>query len=327
MVSRSLLGRISTSLFASFMLAFSPIFWSNISPQQFPQIFPQHATSLCKSFSLLCDLKLCKSMRSFHGGFNSALGGNCCQTATFVARSILHLGENGIRMFVKGKNHPREYYALPFYKVEQRTTPCTTSNLSNGFPTLRFSWLSHFSSAGCQGLLPRDLSHLYSLLISLHMPQMFLVLTCRAWDCKTCSVYSLQSWGVTWQQCMMWWVPKILRALPFSTDQVVSSHSTWSDLMYSSVATSSFDHPCASRDHTCLCCTLLSKWFWVMRWLFSWFSHHGIKIRVWALLLSLCFSHLLVKVFYQESIIAITPVFSPDFFAYAPNVLVLACRA
>ena len=38
-----------------------------------------------RSFSLLSDLKLCKSILSFHGSFNSALGNNCCQTATFVA--------------------------------------------------------------------------------------------------------------------------------------------------------------------------------------------------------------------------------------------------
>ena len=119
--------------------SFGPISRHNNFRRSFHNMLQAYA----RSFSLLCDLKLCKSILSFHGGFNSALGGNCCQTATFVARSILHLGENGIHMFVKGKNHPREYYALPFYKVEQRTTPCTTSNLSNGFPTLRFSWLSH----------------------------------------------------------------------------------------------------------------------------------------------------------------------------------------
>ena len=47
--------------------------------------------------------------------------------------------ENRSRIFVKGNNHPREYYAVPFYKVERQTTISMTSNLSNAFPKLQFS--------------------------------------------------------------------------------------------------------------------------------------------------------------------------------------------
>ena len=97
--------------------SFGPISRHNNFRRSFHNMLQAYA----RSFSLLCDLKLCKSILSFHGGFNSAIGGNCCQTATFVATSILYLRHlfekrNKFLYLLKGRTTHVSTTLFPFTK-------------------------------------------------------------------------------------------------------------------------------------------------------------------------------------------------------------------
>ena len=84
------------------------------------------------------------------------------------------LGEKQSLIFVKVKNH-QTAQVLHFYKVERQTTLSTTSNLSNGFPKLQFSWVSQFRPTKMRTCAPLHHSFaskcLQSLQFSIHLLQ------------------------------------------------------------------------------------------------------------------------------------------------------------